>query len=172
MRNVAELQPNASLEPGRAGLGVCFVRWEMESLCGKGGAKQYKLWQQMANRSDMTLDIILSELVSTKTSDPFRITSQEGLSSQSVALPLTLTWLTCVQSAHLLCAHLLLLPYGAQSITITKLASLGGGTCLLNMVLVNEVATFDTFHIGISGVFQKGSSGREEEMKRHWGGFN
>lgn len=45
---------------------------------------------------------------------------------------------------HLLCAHLLLLPFGAQSITITKLASLGGGTCLLNMIWVNEVETFDT----------------------------
>lgn len=49
----------------------------------------------MENRSDMTLDI-LSDLVSNKTSDPFRITSQEDLSSQSVILPLTLTYLTCV----------------------------------------------------------------------------
>lgn len=56
----------------------------------------------MENRGDMTLDI-LSDLVSTKTNDPFRFTSQEGLSSQSVVLPLTLTSLTCLISPSPVC---------------------------------------------------------------------
>lgn len=86
--------------------------------------------------------------------------------------PLTLTYLTCVNVTSPVCS-----PPPPSLWCTEDYNNQAGLTWRWDMPPQHGLGEWGwnlwhTFRFGISGVFQKGSSGREDDMKRLWGGFN